>query len=188
MILRFTTPAPVSDRAVSTATAYALTSGCAWRDLPSSSTTTGRGVDMSGWTPVVYRGDGAWIGVMSGGRIGVGVEPEGRATLVGSGFVPMWPFMEGKLSACLDAFSRVWESFDGCDVSTPEELIESTVASAWASGRSYWMELAVPWVIEMAQAREGGFDRKLVHELLDGMAESKTLAPDLRARVRRVRA
>lgn len=138
---------------------------------------------MTEWTPVVYRGDGAWIGIMPDGRIGVGVETEGRATLEGSGFVPMWPFMERDLSACLGEFSRVWESLNEGGVSTPEKLIELTVGSAWNSGRSYWMELAVPWVVEMAE--QPNFDRELVRELLDEMANSEALPPDLRDRVQR---
>ncbi|WP_181803397.1 hypothetical protein [Streptomyces shenzhenensis] len=138
---------------------------------------------MTEWTPVVYRGDGAWIGIMPDGRIGVGVELEGRATLEGSGFVPMWPFMERDLSACLGEFSRAWESLDGGGVSTPEKLIELTVWAAWNSGRSYWMGLAVPWVVEMAQ--RPNFDHELIRELLDRMANSEVLSPDLRDQVQR---
>src|SRR5262245_42604843 len=132
------------------------------------SMTTGRGVEMSEWTPVVYRGDGAWIGIMPDGRIGVGVEQEGRATLEGSGFVPMWPFLERDLSSCLGDFSRTWQSFERAGVSTPEKLIELTVGSAWNSGRAYWMRLAVPWVIEMAG--QSSFDHGFTGELLGEMA------------------
>jgi hypothetical protein len=48
----------------------------------------GIGDETTVWNPVVYRSDGAWIGVMPDGRIGVGVEEEGRAALETTGFVP----------------------------------------------------------------------------------------------------
>ncbi|MFF1834218.1 hypothetical protein ACFVXE_08435 [Streptomyces sp. NPDC058231] len=133
----------------------------------------------------MYRGDGAWIGIMPDGRIGVGVELEGRATLERSGFVPMWPYLERDLSACLSEFSRAWESLAEGGVSTPEKLMELTIESAWNSGRSYWMQLAVPWTIEMAQQKN--FDQKFIQELLDGMANSEILAPELRDRAQRTK-
>lgn len=120
---------------------------------------------------------------MPDGRIGVGVELEGRATLEGSGFVPMWPFMERDLSACIGEFSRAWESFKEGGVATPERLIELTVGSAWDSGRSYWMQLAAPWAIEMAQ--QSNFDREFIRELLSRMEDSEVLDPELRERVQR---
>ncbi|KJK58203.1 hypothetical protein UK12_11920 [Saccharothrix sp. ST-888] len=138
---------------------------------------------MTEWTPVVYRGDGAWIGIMPDGRIGVGVELEGRATLEGSGFVPMWPFMERDLPACLGEFSRAWESLKGGGVSTPEKLIELTVGAAWNSGRSYWMQLAAPWVVEMV--KQPNFDREFIRELLGRMVNSEVLDSELRERVQR---
>ncbi|WP_156178672.1 hypothetical protein [Saccharothrix sp. ST-888] len=145
--------------------------------------TTGHGAEMTEWTPVVYRGDGAWIGIMPDGRIGVGVELEGRATLEGSGFVPMWPFMERDLPACLGEFSRAWESLKGGGVSTPEKLIELTVGAAWNSGRSYWMQLAAPWVVEMV--KQPNFDREFIRELLGRMVNSEVLDSELRERVQR---
>ncbi|MER6765015.1 MULTISPECIES: hypothetical protein [Amycolatopsis] len=138
---------------------------------------------MTEWTPAVYRGDGAWIGIMPGGLIGAGVELEGRATLEASGFVPMWPFLERDLSACLGEFSRAWESLDGGGVPTPERLIELTVESAWNSGRPYGMLLAVPWAVEMA--RLPNFDREFVSELLGRMASSEIADTDRRDRVER---
>ncbi|MFF9158011.1 hypothetical protein ACF1AB_37955 [Streptomyces sp. NPDC014846] len=125
---------------------------------------------MNDWTPLVYRGDGAWIGIMPDGRIGVGVESEGRSTLEGSGFVPMWPYLERDLSASLVEFSRSWTQLGQGGVSTPERLLELTVKSAWNSGRSYWMQLAAPWAIEMF--RRPNFDQELVRELLSEMGPS----------------
>ncbi|WP_405407477.1 hypothetical protein [Streptomyces decoyicus] len=145
--------------------------------------TTGRGVEMGKWTPVVYRGKGAWIGIMPDGRIGVGVELEGRATLEGSGFVPMWPFLERDFSECLGEFSRSWESIKDGGISTPEKLIELTVASAWNSGRQYWMRLSAPWVIEMAHRPK--FDHEFIRELLGGMIDSEVLDPELRNQAQR---
>ncbi len=63
-------------------------------------------------------------------------------------------------------------------MSTPEKLVEMTVGSAWSSGRSYWMQLAVPWAIEMAQ--RSNFDREFVRDILVGMAKSEVLDPELR--------
>lgn len=131
---------------------------------------------------MVYRGDGAWIGVMPDGRIGVGVESEGRSSLVGSGFVPMWPYLERDLSACLADFSRSWEHLGQGGVPTPEKLIELTVETAWKSGRSYWMELAANWAIEMV--RQEGFDQEATRILLLEMAASEALSPELRDRAR----
>jgi hypothetical protein len=139
---------------------------------------------MSEWVPAVYRSDGAWIGIMPNGMIGVGVEHEGRATLEGSKFVPMWHFLEKELSECLDAFSRAWESLKKGGVSTPERLIELTVESAWNSGRTHWMRLAVPWAIEMAHKEN--FDRRFVREIVDTMAHSESVTPELRGRLRQV--
>ncbi|WP_143035868.1 hypothetical protein [Lentzea fradiae] len=131
----------------------------------------------------MYRGNGAWIGTMPDGRIGVGVESEGRATLEGSGFVPMWPFMERDLSACLDEFSRVWDNFADSGVATPEKLIELTVGSAWKSGRSYWMQVSVSWAVDMAG--RPNFDRRFIDGLLLEMAASDALPPELREQAQR---
>jgi hypothetical protein len=136
---------------------------------------------MGRWTPVVDRGNGAWIGIMPDGRIGVGVELEGRATLKSAGFVPMWPFLEQDFSGCLGELSRSWESLKEGGISTPEKLIELTVESAWNSGRPYWMQLAAPWVIEMAQ--RSNFDHGCIRELLAGMIDSEVLDPELRNRL-----
>ncbi|GHE73643.1 hypothetical protein GCM10018785_47210 [Streptomyces longispororuber] len=137
---------------------------------------------MGSWTPVVYRGDGAWIGVMPDGRIGVGVESEGRSSLEGSGFVPMWPFLERDLSTCLATFSGSWERLGQGGVRTPERLVELTVETAWKSGRSYWMELAAIWAIEMVGRKE--FDHEATRVLLREMAMSEALTPELREQAR----
>jgi hypothetical protein len=136
------------------------------------------GVRMTSWNPVVYRGDGAWIGIMPDGLIGVGVESEGRASLVGSGFVPMWPYLESGFSSALAALSDRWPDLGGGGIPTPERLIELTVESAWKSGRSYWMQLAAPWAIDMS--RRDGFRRGVVLELLREMAGSEILSPAVR--------
>ena len=142
---------------------------------------TGHGGRMAGWVPVVYRGDGAWIGILPCGGIGVGVEGEGRATLESSSFVPMWPFMEKDLGACLDEFSRAWESLRRGGIVTPEELIELTVSSAWDSGRPYWMNLAAEWVVAMAGSSR--FDSAFMRGILARMATSDVLSSDLRERL-----
>ncbi|RKN22126.1 hypothetical protein D7147_05265 [Micromonospora musae] len=138
---------------------------------------------MSEWKPVVYRGDGAWIGIMPDGRLGVGVESEGRATLTGSGFVPMWPYLERDLPAVLAELSRAWADLGQGGVSSPEELFELTVESAWKSGRSYWMQLAAPWAIEMS--RRDGFDQDVVLRLLAEMAASDVLSSGVRKQAQR---
>jgi hypothetical protein len=121
---------------------------------------------------------------MSEGLIGVGVESEGRASLVGSGFVPMWPYLERELSGVLAEFTNSWLALGQGGISTPERLIELTVESAWKSGRSYWMQLAAPWAIEMS--RREGFARGVVLELLREMVASEILSPGVRAEMRRV--
>ncbi|TPQ20143.1 hypothetical protein [Streptomyces sporangiiformans] len=138
---------------------------------------------MGEWTPVVYRGDGAWIGVMPSGEIGVGTEVEGRATLEGSRFIPMWPFLERDFSECLSEFSRLGESPARGGTPPPEKLIELTVGSAWKSGRPYWMRLAVPWAIEMVQRSE--FDSEAMGNLLGEMLDSEIVEPEMRERLRR---
>ncbi|MFI5736552.1 hypothetical protein ACIA49_40925 [Kribbella sp. NPDC051587] len=140
--------------------------------------TTGNGANVNDWTPVVYRGDGAWIGVMSGGELGVGVEAAGRATLEGSNYQPMWPFMERGLSECLDTFSRAWPSLGGGKVATPEELIELTVETAWDSGREYWMQHSSAWVLQMAEM--SAFDPERIRGVVARMLVSDGLAADLR--------
>lgn len=137
---------------------------------------------MSNWTPVVDRGDGAWIGIMPDGRIGVGVDSEGRATLVSSGFVPMWPYLERDLPESLAEYARSWEQLSRGGVSTPERLIELTVESAWRSGRSYWMQLAAPWVIEMSRRED--FDQDVVRGILREMETSEVLSVQVRDQAR----
>ncbi|MEU2264330.1 hypothetical protein ABZ557_29575 [Streptomyces sp. NPDC019645] len=137
---------------------------------------------MGEWIPVVYRGDGAWIGIMPSGGLGVGIETEGRVTLEASNFTPMWPFLERKFSECLAEFSRTWETLKKGGVPTPEKLMELTVGSAWGSGRPYWMRLAVPWVVDMAD--HSGFDSQFMQEILGEMTHSEVVAPELRDRLR----
>ncbi|GGK85882.1 hypothetical protein [Streptomyces flaveus] len=139
---------------------------------------------MEEWIPVIYRGDGAWIGVMPGGEIGVGTEVEGRATLEGSRFIPMWPFLERDFSECLSEFSRLGEFLTKGGTSTPKKLIELTVGSAWKSGRPYWMRLAVPWVIEMVQRSD--FDAEAMGKILGEMLDSEIVEPEMRERLRLV--
>ena len=138
---------------------------------------------MDEWIPVLYRGDGAWIGIMPDGLIGVGVESEGRASLVASGFIPMWPYMERDISEALDEFLQSWGPLSQGGISSPEKLIELTVESAWKSGRSYWMELSASWALEMS--RRKGFDRKLVRMLLSEMAISEVLSAEIRYQAER---
>jgi hypothetical protein len=144
--------------------------------------TTGNGGEMGKWVPLIYRGDGAWIGVMPGGEIGVGVEAEGRASLKASGYIPMWPFMERSLSDCLDELHRAWEQSKEGGAPSPESLVEMTASSAWASGRQYWMLLAASWVIEMAQSST--FDRQFIQEILGKMSKSGILPSELRDKLR----
>ncbi len=139
---------------------------------------------MSNWAPVVYRGDGAWIGLMPGGKLGVGVETEGRATLEDSNFVPMWPFMERDLSECLQAFSGVWQRLDGAGVATPQRLIELTAETAWNSGREYWMWLSVAWVVQMAAMP--AFDPQRVRDTAARMLELTAATLDLKRDLQRV--
>ena len=112
----------------------------------------------------MYRGDGAWIGILSDGRFGVGVEPQARASLAGSGFVPLWPYLERDLSVVLAEFSGCWAELGQGGISTPVRLVELTVESAWKSRRTYWMELAAEWAVAMSH-REN-FDQGMVRRLL----------------------
>jgi hypothetical protein len=113
---------------------------------------------------------------MSDGRLGVGVETQERASLDGSGFVPMWPYMERDLSATLTTFTRAWPRLDQGDVQTPQALLLRTVETAWRSGRSYWMHLAALWALDMV-GREG-FDQPVLRGLLSDMAASDDLPPE----------
>ncbi|GCD99243.1 hypothetical protein EHYA_06957 [Embleya hyalina] len=90
-------------------------------------TLAGVGEDVTTWRPVLPRGNGAWIGILASGRIGVGVAGEGRASLEGSGFVPMWPFMERGLSECLGEFRVRWDALADGGIASPERLFESLV-------------------------------------------------------------
>lgn len=96
----------------------------------------------------------------------------------------MWPYLERNLSACLADFSRSWKHLSQGGIPTPEKLIELTVETAWKSGRSYWMELAANWAIDMV--RQEGFDQGTTRMLLLEMAASEALPPELRDRVRGV--
>jgi hypothetical protein len=130
------------------------------------------------WIPVIHRGDGAWIGIMPGGKIGVGVEMEARDTLEHSRFVPMWPFMEQDFTESLEKFANAWPSLGRGGVATPEKLFEMTVRSAWASGRPYWMRLSAAWAADMAQTRN--FDTMFLSEFLAKMSRSSIITPELR--------
>jgi hypothetical protein len=128
--------------------------------------------------PVLRSSYDSWLGVMPDGTLGIGKEDEGRATLEGSGYVAMWPFLERTLAACLEEFSVSWPLLGEHGVSTPERLIELTVASACKRGRPYWMALTVPWLVQMAQMTR--FDSRLVSDLLKLTAEAEVLPADLR--------
>lgn len=130
----------------------------------------GDGARAATWTPVLERTHGAWIGIMSDGRIGVGVETEERASLADSGFVPMWPYLERDLTATLAEFTRAWGRLGHGGVPTPERLLELTVETAWRSRRSHWSELAALWALDM-RGREG-FDQGALRSLLREMAAS----------------
>ncbi|TCM48763.1 hypothetical protein EV648_10327 [Kribbella sp. VKM Ac-2568] len=145
-------------------------------------TGTGCEGEAGTWLPLVYRGDGAWIGVMPGGQVGVGVESEGRATLRDSGYVPLWPFMERGLSEYVRELSRVWVQLEGRGFAGPGAVVELTVSSAWASGRLYWKRLAASWVVEMAD--RSIFSLELLRDILDKMIGSDALSAELRESLR----
>lgn len=136
----------------------------------------GEGMEATTWTPVMYRSDGAWIGILPDGRLGVGVELEARASLVGSGFIPMWPYLGRDFSATLTEFTLAWAQLGHGGVSTPERLLELTVESAWRSGRSYWMWSALPWALDILGHE--GFDQGAVQGLLRAMAASDDVPQD----------
>ncbi|MGW1917248.1 hypothetical protein ACWCQS_42920 [Streptomyces sp. NPDC002076] len=138
---------------------------------------------MGEWTPVLRSSYDSWLGVMPNGMLGVGKVDEGRATLEGSGYVAMWPFLERNLTECLDDFKGSWHLLGGHGISTPEKLVELTVESAWNRGRPYWMALAVQWLTQMAHMP--GFDSRLVSGMLKSAAESETLPSELREQARR---
>jgi hypothetical protein len=135
------------------------------------------------WNPLIESGDGAWIGVMASGEIGVGVLEEERASLVASKYIPMWAFMERDLSVCLDKLRQAWGQLGGRGVSAPEELVERTVRSAWSSGRPYWMQLAATWMLEMTRMPE--FDRTVVRDILESDIDSRQVPSGLLARLDR---
>ncbi|WP_439678209.1 hypothetical protein [Embleya sp. MST-111070] len=141
------------------------------------------GEDLATWRPVLPRGNGAWIGILVSGRIGVGVAGEGRASLEGSGFVPMWPFMERGLSECLGEFRGRWDVLADGGIASPERLFELTVSSAVESRRPYWMQAAASWLVEM-QATPG-FDRALVHTLIRRLSASPEMSQQWRHRLRK---
>jgi hypothetical protein len=143
---------------------------------------TSHGGETGRWLPLIYRADGAWIGVMPGGQIGVGVETEGRATLQDSGYVPLWPFMERGLSDCLRELYRVWGQLEGRGFACPGAVVELTVSSAWESGRPYWMRLAASWVVEMAE--RSIFSLEFLRDILNKMIGSDALSAELRESLR----
>lgn len=102
------------------------------------------------WKPVLYRSNGAWIGRMPDGRLGVGTETEARASIADAKLIPMWPFMERPLQTCLDDFSACWAELATQEYSTPLELLSSTLTSAQQSHSPYWRHLAESWLLQMA--------------------------------------
>ncbi|MEW2507144.1 hypothetical protein ACQPXB_40320 [Amycolatopsis sp. CA-161197] len=119
---------------------------------------------------------------MPEGTLGIGTADEARATLERSGYVAMWPFLETSLEACLDEFSRSWHLLGGHGVSSPQRLVELTVASACKRRRPYWMALAVAWLVRMASLPH--FDARLVSDLLKLAAETEVLPAALRDQAR----
>jgi hypothetical protein len=94
----------------------------------------------------------------------------------------MWPYLERDLTESLAEFSLSWGQLSQGGVSAPERLIELTVASAWKSGRSYWMQLAAPWVIKMSRRED--FDQDVVRGILREMETSEVLSVELRDQAR----
>ncbi|MCD0447521.1 hypothetical protein LO763_28290 [Glycomyces sp. A-F 0318] len=106
--------------------------------------------DPLAWTPALYRSDGAWIGRMPDGRLGVGTEIEPRVCIADAELIPMWPFMEQPLQTCLDDFSTCWAELITLEYATPLELLSRTLTSAQQSNSPYWRQLAESWLAQMA--------------------------------------
>jgi hypothetical protein len=135
---------------------------------------------MGNWVPTIYRGDGAWIGRMASGRLGVGLESEERASLKDSCLRPMWPFMERSLPECFDEFATSWTSLTTEEYPTIDRLFSATIQSAWESGREYWMRLAVNW---LASAQEfPGFDLECLRAVRDLVLDSSMVSNEARMR------
>ncbi|WP_344175109.1 hypothetical protein [Kribbella lupini] len=137
---------------------------------------------MGEWQPLICRGDGAWIGLMPDGQIGVGVEGEARASLQAAGYVPLWPFLENELSECLENLYGVWDRLEGRGFAGPETLVQETVVTAWSSGRPYWMQLSASWV--PAMVRRPGFDPNFLREIIAEMSGWDALPAGLAGELR----
>lgn len=111
---------------------------------------------MHQWRPVIERGDGAWIGRMVDGRLGVGVLGEERVSLGQANMVPMWPFMERPLADCLGEFSRHWTDLSPEEFRSPSHLLSTVIGSARRSWSPYWRERAAQWLRQAAEMQ--GFD------------------------------
>lgn len=137
---------------------------------------------MSTWKPVVYRGDGAWIGRMASGELGVGTENEERASLKAAGVRPMWPFLEKGMMECCDQFKARWDELRSPDFPTLDALISATIETAWRSGSRYWMLLSVNWLAEVG--RTAVAEHSLLAEVRIEMLASEIVEEGLRSSIR----
>ncbi|BCJ52196.1 hypothetical protein Asp14428_36710 [Actinoplanes sp. NBRC 14428] len=133
------------------------------------------------WRPVIYRGDGAWIGLLASGELGVGTQSEERASLEAAGMRPMWPFMEKSLPECRDQFDSHWSELRTPAFPAIDSLFSVTISTAWNSGSQYWMLRAANWLVEFA--RTPGFERSILTEVRDEMLMSDLVGDELRSRI-----
>ncbi|MFF0123371.1 hypothetical protein ACFYP0_25310 [Micromonospora arida] len=136
---------------------------------------------MDNWKPVIYRGDGAWIGRMKSGELGVGTEEEVRASLKAAGLRPMWPFMERGLEEFRAEFGLRWGELRTPEFPKLDQLIAATIGTAWRSGSEYWMILSARWLVEGGQVAQ--FERSLLVETRAEMLASDLVREKVRSSI-----
>jgi hypothetical protein len=127
--------------------------------------------EVGQWKPVIYRGDGAWIGRMTSGMIGVGTVDEERSSIVEASLRPMWPFMERDLAECLSEFQPRWTELHSIEHPTLHGLLSETIKTGWQSGSPYWMQRAARWLVQAATLP--GFDLDELDSVRTQMRSSK---------------
>lgn len=135
------------------------------------------------WHPLFRRDKATWIGSTAAPGMWVGTELAATAEVDLDRPVFLWPLLTRSMVDVVGSLTSVWSMFRIPEVS-PEELIQSIVASAVKGGSPYWVGHALRW-LEDTTAQSVGDDVSTAELLL--IIEGAALPQQIRHRARRLR-
>jgi len=97
------------------------------------------------WKPVIDRGDGMWVGTTELEGLWIGDVEAAQSRVVLEEPVSLWPLLERRYEDVRRELESRWSDLLLDDGWSPIRLLESVIASAVRSDRSYWASLALEW-------------------------------------------